>query len=64
MLYCGYKVKQSTSQDYVETSSNVYLNNQLYKLVETPKEQFWLKSDDSRIQSMAALTPPAFDQQR
>ena len=64
MLYCGYKVKQSTSQDYVETSSNVYLNNQLYKLVETPKEQFWLKSEDDRIESMAALTPPAFDQKK
>ncbi len=64
MLYCGYKVKQSTSQDYVETSSNVYLNNQLYKLVETPKEQFWLKSEDSQIQSMAVLTPPAFDHKK
>ncbi len=62
MLYCGYKIKQSTSQDYVETSSNVYLNNQLYKLVETPKEQFWLKSDDRRIENVASLTPPAFNQ--
>jgi len=61
MLYCGYKVKQSTKQDYQETSSSVYLNNQLYKLVETPKEQFWLRSEDSRIQSMSALNPPTLD---
>lgn len=58
MLYCGFKVKLVTSQDYIETNSNVYLNNQLYKLVETSKEQFWLKSDDNKIQSMAVLRPP------
>jgi len=58
MLYCGYQVKQTTKQDYQETSSSVYLNNQLYKLVETPKEQFWLKSQDSRIKNMSELNPP------
>ena len=61
MLYCGYKVKQATKQDYQETSSSVYLNNQLYKLVETPKEQFWLRSEDNRIQAMATLNPPTLD---
>lgn len=55
MLYCGYKIKQTTRQDYVETPSTVYLNDQLYKLVETPKELFWLKSRDEKIQSVSAL---------
>ena len=58
MLYCGYKIKQETKQNYVETPSTVYLNNQLYKLVETPKEQFWLRSDDNNFHNALDLVSP------